>query len=297
MIEDSTNLLVVICDTNPGWWANHDAVNDEKSSFKHCMESLLVFCNSYIMINHTNKLVFIACHPNECCVVYPTRNTAKTDSNEGNSPKDGKFEAFVDMNNIVMGKLQEMVKQENPDDTTSAVQPLLLSGALTKALCYIHNHSVTKDGCARIFIMKASPDTSAQYMSIMNCIFAAQKKRVVIDSCSLLGHSGFLQQASDITDGTYFNVENLGGMLEYLLWVFLPEPAFRSKLHVPSALQIDYRAACFCHKQLVDVGFVCSVCLSIYCQFMPKCLTCQTRFKLPQLSMSKPKKRRKDITA
>ena len=36
----------------------------------------------------------------------------------------------------------------------------------------------------------------------------------------------------------------------------------REQLILPSSVHIDYRAACFCHRRLVDIGFVCSVCLS-----------------------------------
>ena len=31
---------------------------------------------------------------------------------------------------------------------------------------------------------------------------------------------------------------------------------------MPTQDKIDFRAACFCHKNIVDIGFVCSVCLS-----------------------------------
>ena len=56
--------------------------------------------------------------------------------------------------------------------------------------------------------------------------------------------------------------------------------------------QVDYRAACFCHRQLIDIGFVCSVCLSIYCKFSPICTTCDTKFKMPSVSgISKKKKK------
>lgn len=44
--------------------------------------------------------------------------------------------------------------------------------------------------------------------------------------------------------------------------MFLPEPSVREQLILPSSVHIDYRAACFCHRRLVDIGFVCSVCLS-----------------------------------
>ena len=45
-------------------------------------------------------------------------------------------------------------------------------------------------------------------------------------------------------------------------WLFLPDPTIRSKLTLPPRAQVDYRAACFCHRQLIDIGYVCSVCLS-----------------------------------
>lgn len=30
----------------------------------------------------------------------------------------------------------------------------------------------------------------------------------------------------------------------------------------PGKTGVDFRAACFCHRKVVDLGFVCSVCLS-----------------------------------
>ena len=49
-------------------------------------------------------------------------------------------------------------------------------------------------------------------------------------------------------------------------------------LVTPSADAVDFRAACFCHRNVVDTGYVCSVCLSIFCEVPPggECLTCGT---------------------
>ncbi|KAL2180052.1 transcription factor Tfb4-domain-containing protein [Thermothelomyces heterothallicus CBS 202.75] len=49
-------------------------------------------------------------------------------------------------------------------------------------------------------------------------------------------------------------------------------------LLTPSADAVDFRAACFCHRNVIDTGFVCSVCLSIFCEVPPggECLTCGT---------------------
>ncbi|KAL1879989.1 hypothetical protein VTK73DRAFT_6379 [Phialemonium thermophilum] len=50
----------------------------------------------------------------------------------------------------------------------------------------------------------------------------------------------------------------------------------------PSADLVDFRAACFCHRNVVDTGFVCSVCLSIFCEPPPgaECLTCGNKLAL-----------------
>lgn len=96
----------------------------------------------------------------------------------------------------------------------------------------------------------------------MNVFFTAQKQNVVIDVCSLDQHLSLLQQGCDITNGLYLKIPQLQGLLQYLLWVFLPEPPVRQKLVLPPPAKVDYRAACFCHRELIDIGYVCSVCLS-----------------------------------
>lgn len=293
-MEENHNSSVIIFDVNPVWWAIHNSRHDQTDTFQQCVENLMVFCNSYLMVNHNNKLAFIACHTNTCQFLYPPKEDDGKE-HDTNIVRDGKFEVFGTMNNIITKRLAELV---NTDCELQQQSPTLLAGALTKALCYLHNQEKNKVGCSncRILIIKGSPDVSGQYMPIMNCIFAAQKKNIMIDSCALVNSSGFLQQAADITNGIYFKVEQICGLLEYLLWIYLPDANLREKLTLPSIVQIDYRAACFCHKQLVDIGFVCSVCLSIYCQFMPKCLTCQTRFKLPSFPpKSKPKRKKKEV--
>lgn len=42
----------------------------------------------------------------------------------------------------------------------------------------------------------------------------------------------------------------------------MPDSVTRRHLIPPSQINVDFRAACFCHKRVVDIGFVCSICLS-----------------------------------
>jgi transcription initiation factor TFIIH subunit 3 len=44
--------------------------------------------------------------------------------------------------------------------------------------------------------------------------------------------------------------------------IFLPGLAARQFLNLPRHQEVDLRAACFCHREIIDVGYVCSVCLS-----------------------------------
>ena len=75
-------------------------------------------------------------------------------------------------------------------------------------------------------------------MAIMNSIFAAQKNKVAIDSCVLGEDSTFLQQASEITGGTYVRVEDHGKLAQYLLGVFLMGVEFRKSFNTPPASKV-----------------------------------------------------------
>ncbi|CAH3111046.1 unnamed protein product [Pocillopora meandrina] len=302
--ENISNLLVVILDANPVWWGRAGNEDQQRISLTHCVDSLMVFCNAHLMMQHNNCLSFIISHTSTSKFVFPKDDSGEEISNNDQKelPTDGKYEGFAEVNDAIITEMKSLLSTEDlTDNQTTELPPTLLASALTMALCYIHRAEkecpVGQKIKSRIMVLKAAPDVSTQYMPIMNCIFAAQKSNTVIDACVVDEHSGFLQQAADITGGMYLKVPQTLALLQYLLWVFLPEPTVRDQLILPSSMHIDYRAACFCHRRLVDIGFVCSVCLSIYCQFIPVCLTCQTRFKLPALPLARPKKKKKENTA
>ncbi len=159
----------------------------------------------------------------------------------------------------------------------------MITSALCLALCYINriqkNYTHADTVAYRILVIKASEDSSNQYMNFMNNIFSAEKLNVIIDSCILKEDSSLLQQASNLTNGFYFKIPQINGLLNYLLWLFLPNQSTRDILVYPPKSQVDYRAACFCHRKLIDVGYVCSVCLSVFCSFTPICSTCDCNFQ------------------
>lgn len=170
-------------------------------------------------------------------------------------------------------------------------RPVAFSGAISKALCHINRLSKAEQSMtttaplrARILVLSVSGETSSQYIPIMNCIFAAQKASIPIDVCKIYGEDAvFLQQASHLTKASYYRLERRSALLQYLLVAFLPGLEARRYLHLPRQEQIDLRAACFCHKRIVDIGYVCSICLSIFCSPVPVCKTCRTKFPVASL--------------
>lgn len=174
---------------------------------------------------------------------------------------------------------------------------------------------------SRILLVSASPSTDLahQYIPIMNAIFACQRLSIPIDilqlplplpspsakqpstssspNTSSSNSTVFLQQAADATKGIFIPVQlpkprpdspsstsqASQALLTYLLTSFLPSPTTRSAhLILPTRIDVDFRAACFCHRNVVSTGFVCSICLSIFCSVPENgdCLTCGTHLTL-----------------
>lgn len=135
---------------------------------------------------------------------------------------------------------------------------------------------------SRILILSSTASASDQYIGLMNCIFASQRRGIPIDVLKVQGgDTVFLQQATNLTGGIYFRLvptndsdtEANGNsfytpagqqrLLQTLMTTYLPPPASRDQLfNLPTLDEVDFRASCFCHGIIVDVGYVCGVCLS-----------------------------------
>ncbi|XP_073169502.1 general transcription factor IIH subunit 3 isoform X3 [Lepidochelys kempii] len=268
--DDELNLLVIIVDTNPIWWGKK-VLGESEFTLSKCLDAVMVLGNSHLFMNRSNKLAVIASHTQESRFLYPGKHWAFADLfGDGGSfvesncsgSKDGKYELLTAINEVIAEELKDLMTK-----TSQEIK-------------------------SRILVIKAAEDSALQYMNFMNVIFAAQKQNILIDACVLDSDSGLLQQACDITGGKYLKVPRMPSLLQYLLWVFLPDQEQRSQLILPPPIHVDYRAACFCHRNLIEIGYVCSVCLSIFCNFSPICSTCETAFKISLPPVMKAKKKK-----
>ncbi|OJA08669.1 hypothetical protein AZE42_01189 [Rhizopogon vesiculosus] len=286
-MEKASHLSVIVDLSPTQWHLSAQASNQYPLSIETFLSQLLAFLNAHIASKHENTLVVFGALPGKSVMLYSSTELLTDDMPP------------LDANSYLPFKLVDSTVVRRIMDELDAIgkleeePPCALVGAVTKALCYINritHHSSTTTGVAedpttlhdpRILILSVSPDLSSSYIPIMNAIFSAQKLAYV---CKVYGpDTVFLQQAAHLTNGSYIYLERRDALLQNLIMSFLSPPFIRKILAVPKQDKIDFRAACFCHKNIVDVGFVCSVCLSIFCQPLPVCSTCRTKFPINTL--------------
>ncbi|QDZ25303.1 subunit 4 of RNA polymerase II transcription factor B [Chloropicon primus] len=185
-----------------------------------------------------------------------------------------------------------------------------LSSAYSKCLCLLRRHlesceeehglgygsgpgEVDLEGLerqrrTRVLFLHGSQDVASQYIQVMNASFCAQRLGTVVDTF-MLGRrdSSFLQQAASITGGLYTNffadaaskdIKKFS-LSTYLIQVFLADSGTRADLQLPQGhSSASLKVTCFLTKKALDIGFVCSVCLSIFNQKLQTCAVCGTEF-------------------
>ncbi|QDS74158.1 hypothetical protein FKW77_001546 [Venturia effusa] len=333
------SLLTIILDTNPVAW---DALSSTLP-LPNALSKLLVFINAHLAINHANQIAVIASHTDKASWLYPAPSAPHKRSQNGahsrsESTQDAgdanKYRPFWAVEQQVRSNLIKLMDETKDEDlgNTASTQ---IAGALTMALAYINKQTLlsrppgldahmvnigeSKDDplkkssaslLSRILILSVSSDLSDQYIQVMNGIFAAQRLQIPMDVMKLSGSTVFLQQASDATGGIYLDPEPSAlkggaGFLQFLMMAYLPDVTARKLLVRPGKGEVDFRAACFCHRNVIDLGYVCSVCLSIFCSPTVlndnSCLTCGNPLSLPAnynitpATIQRPKKKKKKL--
>ena len=323
--EETPSLLTVIIDTNPRAWA---ALSDTLP-LSRAIANILIFVNAHLAFSNANQVALVAAHVNRAVWLYPTSRDPKKDAAGDVEMQDAtstgagsanKYPQFAQIETAVLSSIRKLVdstRQEDLDATTTQ-----LHGALTLALCHTNKaeqsmnatvanitDSTTPNAAAppslkgRILVVSVSDSEPSQYIPTMNAVFAAAHAQIAIDALSLSGDSTFLQQACFNTSGTFLAAKEPQGILTYLMFGLIADTEARQSLIAPTHDTVDFRAGCFCHAKVVDTGFVCSICLSIFCEAPQDsvCLTCGTKLTLgnygskPQVVPRKKKKKKKIV--
>jgi len=279
----SPSLLVILLDTNPHAWA----LLSSTLPLSKAIANILVFINAHLAVNNANSVAVVASHSHRAVWLYPRPPSSSEDVHMedeiiGSIENANKYRPFALIEKSVLTSLRELINTTTEDDVSTSTTTQM-AGALTLALSCINKATISYSGGSidskptlntdntelsvglqsRILVISVSGDLAHQYIPIMNSTFAAQRLRIPIDILKLAGDTVFLQQASDATKGIYMQLRSPQGLLQYLMMAFLPDQSSRKHLVAPTEEVVDFRAACFCHKKVVDIGFVCSICLSI----------------------------------
>jgi len=270
---------VIVLDTNPHAWA----LLSPTLPLSKALANILVFLNAHLALNTANQVAVVASHSHRAVWLYPQSPSSSSDDEMSESTTNlddaNKYRPFALIEDSLLRSLRDLASSTTESDisTTTTTQ---MAGALTLALSYINKATLAYSDSdstdtpstlerdvptrlqSRILVLSVSGDLAHQYIPIMNTTFAAQRLRIPIDILKLAGDTVFLQQASDATKGVYMQLKNPQGLLQYLMMAFLPDQMSRKHLVAPTQEVVDFRAACFCHRRVVDVGYVCSICLS-----------------------------------
>ncbi len=236
-----------------------------------------MFLNAFLTLHRGNKLAVIGINPKISKLIYlsptgPTKtNILPNNPNNGEKKQNDTAQqqqqtefSFTAMNEKIVSSIKEITATFSTTNKKCG-NGSLLAGALSHALCIL-NKVLIKDLPhiqPRVLCIYASNDISSQYIPIMNCIFSAQKRNILIDSCVLTNDDSlFLQQSSYLTGGIYSKPQHIKGLAQHLLMTFLASKSVRTHLSLPITQKVDFRASCFCHQKPVNIGVVCPVCLS-----------------------------------
>ena len=287
LVVSKSQLLFLILDVHPYWWGRLSLLKQIKISFENFIHQITIFCNSFLTLSPTNSLCVAGFHVKDALLF----RSKSTDSSDQQYEGHDFCQSFSSNLSEFMAQIQEndQILVDKKSSETSGFIP-----AMIKCLC-IANKSLKPDPNVdvRFLIIKLSPILSAEYLPLMNCLFACQKQKYVVDVFSMCFNTTSLQQMSSLSNGIFLKCpEDSTKILSSLLLHFLMPSDFRQgKLRNPGSALLDYKASCFCHRKLVDIGWVCSLCLSVFCAFTPVCITCSSMFKLPNASVSSRKRK------
>ncbi|KAF2401489.1 transcription factor Tfb4 [Trichodelitschia bisporula] len=322
------SLLVVILDTNPSSWARLSPtlpLGDALSALQIFINAHLAISptnQTVVLASHIDRVAWVFPSPPN----GPSAATNGAAFPSGALPPlqaANKYHPFAVLEATITASLADLFANTSPEAVARAYSATQVAGALGLALNYINrqqalarpggeaNKPNTAPGAddlgakalltSRILVLSASSDLSAQYSNIMSSMFTAQRLGVAIDVLTLAGKMVFLQQAADATNGVHMALPESepGGkgpsprsaaLLQFLMMAYLPDATARKALVSPGAGEVDFRTECFCHQRVVDMGFVCAICLSIFCE-PPSgniCLSCDNPLTLPPKYNVKP---------
>lgn len=264
------------------------------------LNKLCTFVRNFLLARSRNSVCVVLFNSNRERVAYPRDVEALVEARSSGF-------VFEDPRTILEAEVSDMLRDSpiatgTMPSTFGSVSTVAtgsspqLSKALTKCICIANKCMVASRSQAsaprvpvhsRILVLGPGGDFSGQYIQIMNASFAARRMHVKID-CISTGPAAapMLEQLADVTDGFYLQIAHaaIESQLPATLALLCAVDAdTRSFMAVPKPGSVGYKSSCVCHSRPIDIGYVCSRCLSVHCQIPQQCIQCAVRLVLPSV--------------
>lgn len=289
--ENTKNYLILIIDVNIFLWCEGIQIMFEKNVSKFLklsdfLKSLFQFLRCYCLISSSEKICVIATCSNNSRIVYENYVSHIRSSLHNKDHFSDIYDQLL--NFIIENKTRTITEKESA-----------LSSAFILALCYSNRvSSLYEEVSTRIFLVDVSksPYYTNQYTQLMNIAYNAKRNNILIDTLSLNNKTNILEQICNITNGLYIDnsiLQNLNNtdliedvITQIMIFWFLPSNNTRKYFSNTYLNEDTNLAVCSCHNKQIDIAFICSCCLTIYCSEKDSatnrdrmsCSTCKTRF-------------------
>lgn len=194
-----------------------------------------------------------------------------------------------DWNDFQRGIIQ-LKEQMGVSETVTEVFESPIAQGISKALAYVNKHKKTNVS-GRILVLECSKETTdfaTQSVPLSNCGCSANG----VNDSSPLASISVVSLASNTpssalmglcvkTGGVHIPLDkcrDCGSLLQAL--IFHLTPPIRTLKTRPQSQRTHMNTTCVCHNKSVDKGYVCSVCLAIYCiETAGICSVCGSRVR------------------
>jgi transcription initiation factor TFIIH subunit 3 len=273
MESQSREVVVFLVDANPVEWAH---VNPQQDiTFPEFLDQLFAYLSQMILCDVFQLAPVVAYNQFGARWLFPAPE--RVDSLISGRLQATNTDEVLDYCRRLLDGLRrfaaECARVPSPRDTG-----VRLDVALSFALSHLNKYPA--DANKRIMVLTRSPDPVANFESTMNAVFAAHRIRVVIDSILIKVRSSlFLNQAAILTNGFSIALQTRPKcLIQYLLTI--PPLCIRHLIVLKKVKAIDYKTPAVNTKNMIDIGLMCPVCLSVFEKTekpMFRCTVCGTR--------------------
>lgn len=188
-VRSNPDLLCVVVDVDPATWAAHDVLQ----ALPNAVQDLCIFINAHAALRHDNCCAIYVAGRANGNLVFSNVPSLSVGNESPAVPDANTYQPFKVIDDAVQRGVTEALDRSPAEVNVPPLQGVVSS--LAQALCHINrvgqltsvgseeDRSTTKQKSintrgfkSRILVLSASPDSSSQYVSVMNCIFGAQKQ-------------------------------------------------------------------------------------------------------------------------